>query len=105
MRTPAVALRSHFVDAAFGDELVHRAHHVLDVDDQHRRAVFHQRARGDVLDLAEPRVERLHDQLALAEEPVDDEPVRRWRGSPTTITGELAARDLRLAAAEHLLRA
>ena len=58
-------------------QLVDRADQVLGVHDQHRRAVFHERAGGDVLDLAELRVERLHDQLALAEEAVDDQAVRR----------------------------
>ena len=61
--------------AAAGRQLVHRPDHVLGVDDQHRRAVLHQRAGGDVLDLAELRVERLHDQFALAEKAVDDEAV------------------------------
>ena len=85
--SPAAATARHRAQAPAGHELVHRPDQVLGVDDQHRRAVLHQRAGGDVLDLAELRVERLHDQLALAEKPVDDQAVRvaarRRRRSPT----------------------
>jgi hypothetical protein len=55
---------------AAAHELIDRAQQVLDVDDQHGFAVFHQRARRDVLDLAETAVERLDHQHALAEETV-----------------------------------
>ena len=56
---------------AAGHESFDRAQPVVDIGDQHRIAVFHQRAGGDVPDLAEARVERLHDQHALAEKAID----------------------------------
>ena len=68
-------LAPHFVQLAAGHQLVHRADQVFDVHDQHRRTVFHKRAGADVLDLAEARVERLHDQFTLAEKTVRDHPV------------------------------
>jgi hypothetical protein len=59
-----------------------RPQQILDVHDQHRRAVVQQRAGRDVLDLAEQRIERLHHQLALAEEAVHDDAARLRRPRP-----------------------
>src|ERR1700676_26621 len=62
--------------AAGACQLFDRANDILDIQDQSRRAVFHQRAGRDVLDFAEPRIQRLYDQLALAEKTIDDESVK-----------------------------
>src|SRR5205085_535615 len=56
-------------------QLVHRSQQIVRVDDEHRRAILHERPRGDVLDLPELRVERLHDQLALAQKAIHDQAV------------------------------
>ena len=74
--SPVRRLVRHRGQPPAGRQLVHRPNHVLGVDNQHGRAVLHERAGGNVLDLAELRVERLHDQFALAEKAVDDETVR-----------------------------
>jgi hypothetical protein len=43
---------------------------------EHHVAVFHQRACGDVLDFAEPGVQRLNDEHAFAEKAIDGDTVR-----------------------------
>src|SRR6266404_4315165 len=63
------------VQAVGAHQLFDGTNDILDIQNQCRRAVFHQRAGCDVLDFAESRVQRLYDQLALAEKTVDDEPV------------------------------
>ena len=65
----------HLAETSHGDQPVHRANHVFRIDDEDRRSVFHQRRRGNVPDFAELRVELLHHELALADEPVDDQAV------------------------------
>src|ERR1035437_1535389 len=45
------------------------------IDNQNRQAVFRQRAGGDVLDLAQPRVERLDDQLAFTKKAIHHQAV------------------------------
>jgi len=76
---------------------------VLDVDDEHRRAILHERGGGDVLDFAEARVERLHDEFALAEKLVHDERV----GAALIAHddhAQLVTGGFLLAALEHLVR-
>ena len=75
LSAPSAASLFDLAEAAGRGQFLDRADHVLDVDDQDRRAILHQRGGADVLDLAEPRVERLDDQFALAEEAVDHQAV------------------------------
>ena len=90
-------------EIAGGDQLVHRADHVFGIDNQHGRAVLHERAGADVLDLAELRVERLHDQLALAQEAIHDEAVGLMRVADDD-DRQLVAGWRRLDRPQHLMR-
>ena len=56
-----------------------------------------------ILDLAEPRVERLHDELALAEEAVDDQAVQIGRSADHD-HGQLVVVMDDLVAAQNLMR-
>ena len=58
-------------EPAAGEQVVDRADQVLDVDDQHRPAVFEHRGAIDIGHLAQPRIQRRDAQVALAQEPVD----------------------------------
>src|ERR1051326_44121 len=60
---------------ALGDELFDRTDYIIDIEDQKRRAVLHQSGGADVLYFAQPRIERLNDQLPLAKELVHDQSV------------------------------
>ena len=62
---------------ALVEEEVNRAEDVLDVEDEDGVAALVDRHRGDARDLREPRVERAHDEVLLAEERLDGEAVER----------------------------
>ena len=65
---------AHLAEAAARREQFDRAQQIVHVHDEHRRAVGQDGGGADVLELAQSRVERLDDQLALAEEFPDDDP-------------------------------
>src|SRR5487761_2117368 len=87
-----------------GNEFLHRMKHVFDVDDQYRQSVLPQRARSDVLDLAEARVERLYDELTFAEKAVDDQSIGA-AGIAHDEHRQVLADNIGFAAAQYLLRA
>ena len=94
---------AHFAEPAAGDQFLNRAHHVLDIDDEHRGAVLHEGGGGDVLDFAEARVERLHDQLAFAEKTINHQRVGAARVADHD-HGQLCARRFLFAALQNLVR-
>jgi len=59
------------------EQLVHRAQHVFDIDDQHHRAIVKQRPGGDVLHLAQSFIQRQHHQSALADKSFDRHAIDR----------------------------
>ena len=52
-----------------------RQRRIIHIHNQHGRAILHQRTRADVFDLAQPGVQRLHNQFAFAEKFVHNQSV------------------------------
>ncbi|MNP05335.1 hypothetical protein D3C76_972830 [compost metagenome] len=73
--TGATAAALDALQAAGTEQFFHRAQQVFDVDDQHHRAVVEQGTGGDVLDLAQARVEGHHHQHPLADQAFYGNPV------------------------------
>ena len=86
------------------DQLAHRSNHVFGIHNQHGRAVFHERTRADVLDLAEMRIERLDDQFALIDQAIHDDAVGLMRIADDDDRKLVTAR-WRLDRSQHLMRA
>ena len=70
-----VAGRLRSAQLAAVQQVFDRPQEVIDIDDQHRAAIFQQRGGTDVRHLAEPRIERPNHQVLLALEAVHDQAV------------------------------
>ncbi len=84
------------------EQVVDRPDEVLDVDDQHRRAVLQHRGAVDVRHLAEPGVERADVQVTLAQESLDDHAEAVAAVGLTTTTGSSSSVRCGRAQLEHL---
>ena len=89
-------------EGALGNQPLNGSDDLVHIHDQDRGAVFHQRGGADVLDLAEPGIERLHDQLAFSQKAVHGQPVARVAVAQHYDRQTVAGR-LRVAAIEDLV--
>ena len=90
------------VKLADGNQFFDGTQHVVHIDDQDRRAILHERAGADVLDLSEARVERLHHQFAFAQEAIHHHPVT-GRAVAQHDDRQFIFRQLGLVAFKHLM--